>query len=161
MPRRTPKGSPLKRTLVPLKKKASEPIEPPKPPQETEWLVPMTAFDSYEKARTFKDQVENNIKLARYQRLIGMLVEKEKVDLLAAHFNRFLASALQAMVDRSAGELAALTDPRQVRAFLQARLAETFVHVKETWVMPAEVLERDLVPEGGLVSSGTQVSISR
>lgn len=159
--KKAPASAPKKRVRMNVfRQKVEEPLPEPKPVEETEWLIPFEIFESKENARQFRDQVENNIKLARYQRLISTLVEKSAVERLSQDVMRHIADNLQQMVDRHSGEIAALTDPKQVRSFLQARISEAFIRASGTWVMPNAVLEADITAGQGLLPKlGVDVTI--
>jgi hypothetical protein len=118
---------------------------------EAEWLEPPETFLVEDHALLFKLQVENNIRLARFLRMTGELIERQLVEQQAAAAATELAQAFEGFPDRLAQELAAITDPKQIRQRLREVIAEVLQQFRENWnPRPPEYRERD--PDAQLVN---------
>lgn len=93
-------------------------------------------YASLEEARQHREEIDSNIRMLRYRKLRNELMS---VILLTEHWNKEwhrMLEAFQALPERLAPELAALTDIRMVRARLHEAYTQTMWTLRDTWVPP-------------------------
>ena len=100
-------------------------------PEAEEWLAPN--LGSIAQAQLFAKQVDANMRLLRYRQLTGDLIEKDLVLTLAGDISRQQREALYNWIDIASPELAAITDPKQVRTYLREKFPLLFDDLEALW----------------------------
>ena len=115
---------------------------------DADWLEHPEQFLLEDTALLFKINVENNIRLARFLRMTGELVPRDQVLQIAASAAKELAQVFEGFPDRLAPQLAAITDPKQVRLILRRAIVECLDSFRQDWT-PVQAQEmspdRDLM----------------
>ncbi len=112
----------------------------PMAPIGEDWIDGGHTFDDPKDAVLFQKRIEANIKLLQYKRLTNELIERSLVLEMAAENSRKQRDELNALIDRMSPELAALTDPKMIRNYLQERFHTFFQDLERAWLYPKRAI---------------------
>jgi hypothetical protein len=102
----------------------------------SDWIDGGRQFADLAEANLYAKRVDANIKLLAYKRATGELVERSLVKEMAAENSRKTRDALNALIDRMSPELAALTEPKLVRQYLNEHFSQFFTDLEAAWLYP-------------------------